>query len=314
MLDAARRQGIVRFHVVRPLDRQRALEASLVEVFGCREAIVLASDATTDDDAETLRRVGELAAGWLADHVEDGMRLTLSWGRTLQAMTAALRVDQAYDVDVVQLGGDLQLDPRYSGHELVRELAARLGGRYSYLHAPAILDSADTVAELSSLRPIAAELEKARGADVALLGIGGYGVGFAARLLESAHLSSAERDEFDRADAAGDVLARFFDERGDQVDTPLRHRVLALELEELVAIPTRVGIAAGADKARGVWGALRGRPRRRRGPRSGSGRVGACTCNGRSTRDQLVPALLRALRRALGVPAVVDPPPGPAAS
>ena len=52
---------------------------------------------------------------------------------------------------VVQLGGDLQLDPRLSGHELVRELAARLGGRYSYLHAPAILDSAATVREVLDL-------------------------------------------------------------------------------------------------------------------------------------------------------------------
>lgn len=254
MLYAARDQGIVRFQIVRPLDRQRALERSLVETFGLREARVLAADQGVD----TLVPVGELAAQWLADRVEDGMRLTLSWGRSLQAMTQALDVDRAYDVDVVQLGGDLQLDPRYSGHELVRELAARLGGRYSYLHAPAILDSEATVEELRSLRPISTELDKAREADVALLGIGAYGQGFAATLLESAHLTDADRARFDRAQPAGDVLARFFDVRGEQVDTPLRHRVLALELDELRTIPLKVGVATGASKAAGIWGALRG--------------------------------------------------------
>lgn len=253
MLQAARDQGIVRFQIVRPLHRQDALERSLIEQFGVREAIVLAADAGTDN----LLQVGELAAHWLTDHVKDGMRLTLSWGRTLNAMAQALRVDQAYDVDVVQLGGDLQLDPQFSGHELVREFAARLGGSYSYLHAPAILGSPEMVHELRSLRAIASELEKARSADVAFVGVGAYGQGFAARLLESAHLNAADRASFDRQPPAGDILARFFDERGVQLDTPLRHRVLALELDELREIPTIVGIASGEDKGRGIWGALR---------------------------------------------------------
>jgi hypothetical protein len=37
--------------------------------------------------------VSALAAAWLEDHVKDGMRLTLSWGRTLQAMVNAVQVD-----------------------------------------------------------------------------------------------------------------------------------------------------------------------------------------------------------------------------
>jgi len=254
MLQAAREQNIVRFQIVRPLHRQRALERSLVEQFGLQEAIVLAADAGGD----TLPQVGELAAHWVIDQVKDGMRITLSWGRSLRALARALHVDQAYDVDVVQLGGDLQLDPRYSGHELVRELAASLGGRYSYLHAPAILDSAAMVEELRALRPIQSELEKARAADLALVGIGAYGQGFAAQLLESAYLTAAERDSLDADPPAGDILARFFDDRGQQMDTPLRHRVLALELDELREIPLIVGIAAGEDKGRGIWGALNG--------------------------------------------------------
>lgn len=254
MLQAAREQGIVRFHVVRPMQRQRALERSLTEQFALQEAIVLAADAGGDP----LPQVGELAARWLIEHVDDGMRLTLSWGRSLRALAGAIDVDQAYNVEVVQLGGDLQLDPKFSGHELVRKLAASLGGRYSYLHAPAILDSPETVEELRMLRPIRAELDKARTADLALVGIGGYGQGFAAQLLESAHLNPSERAEFDAHPPAGDILARFYDEKGKQIKTPLRRRVLALELEELREIPKIVGIAAGAAKARGILGALRG--------------------------------------------------------
>lgn len=255
MLQAARDQGIVRFQIVRPLHRERALERSLVEQFGLREAIVLSADRGGD----TLPQVGELGAKWLAGHVEDGMQITLSWGRTLQAMVAAMQVGQAYDVEVVQLGGDLQLDPRESGHELVRELAACLGGRYSYLHAPAILDSPETVRELRGMQATASELDKARRADLALVGIGSFEHGFAEQLFRSPYLTAADRRDFDRVRPAGDILARFFDEEGVQLDTPLRHRVLALELDELREIPTVVGIAAGQEKARGILGALRGR-------------------------------------------------------
>lgn len=254
MLSSAREQGIVRFEIVRPIRRHRELEQELQEVFGLKDAVVLAAGAAESG----LDGVGSLAASWLQDHVKDGMRLAVSWGRSLQRMARRLEADQTYDIEVVQSGGDLQLDPRYSGHELVREIAARLGGTYSYLHAPAILDAPGTVAQLRSMRAIEHELTKAREADLALVGIGAYGHGFAAQLLESAHLSAAERRWFDGTGAAGDILGRFFDVRGQLLASPLRDRVLALELHELRAVETIAGVAGGAEKARGLLGALRG--------------------------------------------------------
>lgn len=255
MLEAARREGIVKVDVVHPLGRQRALEERLVDTFHLTDAMVLAADAGVN----VLDRTGELAARWLTDQIADGQTVTLSWGRTLKAMAEHVHVDRAYDVMVVQVGGDLQLDPRLSGHELVREVAARLGGQYSYLHAPAILDSATTVKALLGNRNIAAQLGKARDADVAVVGIGGFGQGFAASIIESAHLTPSERTELEELDPAGDIAARFFDERGKQVPGPLADRVLGLELDELAAIPLVAGVAAGVEKARGIWAALRGR-------------------------------------------------------
>lgn len=253
MLQAARDRGIVRFKIVRTLPRQRTLEETLVRTFDIREAIVLSAEAAGDP----LPKLGRLAASWLVENVTDGMRVALSWGRTLSAMVDAIDVDVEVDLEVVQLAGDLQLDPRTSGHELVRELAGRFGGRHAHLHAPAILDTPATVRELRSHRGIDAALRRAREADLALVGIGGYGHGFSAQLLESAHLSTSERAAFDRLGPAGDIMGRFFDASGDQLDTPLRDRVLALELEELSKIPTVVGIAGGKDKVAGILGALR---------------------------------------------------------
>jgi len=54
------------------------------------------------------------------------------------------------------------------------------------------------------------------------------------------------------------VLARFYDAQGRQQDTPLRDRVLALELDELRGIPLRVGVAHGREKVPGILGATSG--------------------------------------------------------
>lgn len=254
MLQAARDQGIIRFRISHPMSRQHALEQSLIATFGLSDAVVLAADT----GAETLERTADLASRWLTEHVKDGQTIALSWGRTLQALVEHVEVDRAYDVTVVQLGGDLQLDPRLSGHELIRDLAARLGGDYSYLHAPALLDSEVTVAQLQSNTTIAAQLDRARCADVALVGIGGYGHGFAEQIVTAARLSAEDRREMDALAPVGDVCGRFFDRDGRVLDTPLRDRVLALELDELRRIPLVVGIAAGREKGAGVHGALRG--------------------------------------------------------
>jgi len=252
MLTAARERGIVRIEIARPPARDEASERLLVRRFGLREAVVNAGED------RGVREVARLAADWLVAGLSDGMRITLSWGRSLSAVVRSVAPSRRLDVEVVQAGGDLHLSRELSGNELARGLAERLGGTSAYLPAPAIVDSAAAARELLRTRAIARQLAKARTADVALVGIGGFGSGFAAQLLESTHLDEEDRAAFDRAAPAGDILARFYGEDGRQVDTPLRDRVLALELEELAAIPCRVGVAQGPGKAAGVLGAVRG--------------------------------------------------------
>lgn len=252
MLQAARLQGIIKFHVNHPLTRQSALEEQVVSTFGIKEAVVLAADA----DVHVLDRTGELAARWLASQVRDGQAIAVGWGRTLRATAEQLEVDRAFDVTVVQLAGDLQDDPRFSGHELVREVAGRLGGQYSYLHAPALLDSSKTLADLQANQAISAELDKARKADMALVGIGAFGHGYSTFVSDAGHLTEGERAELEREEPAGDILGRFYQSDGREVG-PLRGRVLGLDLTELSDVPVVVGVAAGPQKARALWGALR---------------------------------------------------------
>lgn len=254
ILQAARDTGVVKFRIQYPLARQHELEQALVATFGLSEAIVL--DAGSG--SSILDRVGDLAARWLIEHLADDMTVTLSWGRALQALTGQVVAERAYDVDVVQIGGDLQVDPLLSGHEHVRELAARIGGRYTHLYAPVFVDGAECAVQLRGSHQIALQLKRAAAADIALIGVGGFLTGFSEQLLSSGVLDPRVRAQLIAADPAGDVCARFLDDDGRELETPLRDQVLAVQLDELRAIPRVVGVLSGREKGRALRAALRG--------------------------------------------------------
>jgi DNA-binding transcriptional regulator LsrR (DeoR family) len=100
-------------------------------------------------------------------------------------------------------------------------------------------------------------LQAAQHAHLALVGVGAIGIGSSEFVLGSMHLSPQERKDFFDQQPVGDVCGRFFDVAGRPVTGVVDSRVLGLSLAELRAIPTVVGIAAGAVKAPGLLGALR---------------------------------------------------------
>jgi DNA-binding transcriptional regulator LsrR (DeoR family) len=207
-----------------------------------------------------LPRVGRLAVRWLDETLRDGQVVALSWGQTLEAMVEAVDGLSRHDVEVVQLVGGLpSLDSAATGQELVRELSERMGARHRYLHAPALFGSAEALAMLLRERTIAAALDTAKRADIAIVGIGTPGIGSSEALLTALALTPGERAAFDPPGPVGDVCGRYYDLAGREVGGAVGERVLAVTLDDLRAIPTVAGVAAGPEKARGILGALHGR-------------------------------------------------------
>jgi DNA-binding transcriptional regulator LsrR (DeoR family) len=256
MLKQARDLGIVQIRIVDPAKRDHELEQAVASRFGLAEARVL--DVTPETDV--LPGVGRLAAGWLDEKLRDGQVVALSWGHTLQAMVRAVDGLSRRDVEVVQLVGGLSaLASAVTGQELVRELSERMGARHRYLHAPALFGSAEALAMMLREQAIADALNAAKRADVAVVGIGTPGIGSSAALIDALGLTPAQRADFDACGPVGDVCARFYDLSGHEVRSVVSERVLAVTLDDLRAIPTVAGVAAGQEKAPGILGAVRGR-------------------------------------------------------
>lgn len=243
LLDVARREGIVRFVIDHPLRRHSRLEEALQDQFGLGAAIV------TAEPDPSLDLVGRSAAAALQDCIVDNTILAIGWGRTVEATINNIESDSPRDVDVVQVGGDLTMAPAASGHELVRRLADRLGGRHRFLHAPALVSSASVAGELLIDPHIGHGLKLAASAHTALVGIGLPGVGFAEKAIANSYAEHT---------AAAVICARLIDDQGDELPGPLRRRVIAIDLDDLRRIPNVIGVAAGHEKGPAVAAALRG--------------------------------------------------------
>lgn len=237
LLEAARAEGIVRFVVDHPLRRAGALEAAMRAHAPDLDIRVI--------DGDGIELVGRAGAGWLVERLPGGQRVAIGWGRTVATVIEHVTVTDRHDIEVVQVGGDLTMAPAPSGHELVRRLADAVGGTHRFLHALAVVEDAATAQRLRTEPRIAEELDRARHADIALVGIGVPGQGF------------EENATGAPPGTAAVIAARLIDDNGAEVTGPLRDRVIAIDLADLREIPAVLGVAAGAEKGRAVAAAAR---------------------------------------------------------
>jgi DNA-binding transcriptional regulator LsrR (DeoR family) len=258
MLAEAQRQGIVEIRVNDPGGRVHELEEQVRQQFGLRDVRIAYSAPTPGLRVED--QVGVQASRLPLDHLKDSMTVALSWGHALQSMVYATTGEDVHTgVTLVQLVGGLSsIRNEISGQELVRELALRLGAGYRFLHAPATLESSVARDALLAETSIADALQAATRADLAVVGIGTPSHGSSSAILDSLRLDEADLAEFWAQKPVGDVAARYYGAAGQPIRGAVEDHILAVTLDDLVAIPHVVGVAHGRAKAPGVLGALRG--------------------------------------------------------
>lgn len=264
MMRAAREQGVVTFEIAYPIGRELEIEDALrsrYQEYGVRDVVVAQSSSADGDQPDAQAAclsVARAGSQWLQDHLLDGQTLGLFWGTTVKAMVDTARFQRSIDAHVVQLAGEWSSDPGLSGHNLVRDLGDKLGGRYTYFSAPAVAPSAQEADSLLASPEVARSLALARQADVALLGIGSFPTDTTLSFLELARATEDEIGEAKSKKVVGQYAGRFFDDQGRQVDLELHKRLVSLDMAEVREIPTIVAVACGTGKTSAVHAALIG--------------------------------------------------------
>ncbi|TAM69309.1 MAG: sugar-binding transcriptional regulator [Microbacteriaceae bacterium] len=257
VLAAARELGIVEVRIHDPFGRATGLEAKLMDRFSLTECRV----APSGEQQDSLSRVGELGAQWLLENIPDHGAISLSWGSSVQAVVDAVPNNPAHSsLEILPLVGGLSIvDSARDGNVLVRSLAMKLGAEHRRLHAPAVVQSKETRDAFLNEPSISSVLAAASESKIAIVGIGSVGFGASSAILDSMHLTTDEMRKFNESKAVGDCCTRHFDSNGRPVESPASDHVVSIDLRNLRKIATVVGVAAGAEKAAGVHGALVGR-------------------------------------------------------
>jgi DNA-binding transcriptional regulator LsrR (DeoR family) len=257
LLKEASRLGIVRTMVLTPPGFFSELEQAVRQAFGLRDVVV--AEAASDDDAGVLSAIGSAAAAYLENTLQPGERLGISSrSASLLAMVEAMGpITTGSAESVVQtLGAVGNPAMRAQATRLTDRLAQLTGGEPIYLTTPGVVANravrdglladpyiADAAAAWSRLTSI-------------LTGIGSTQP--SARRSWGRALPAEDLERLAKLRAVGDVCLNFFDSEGSPVDGELRDRVIGIGVDDLRAVPRRIGVAGGKPKVDAIRAAVAG--------------------------------------------------------
>lgn len=255
LIATGRKAGMVKIAITSPYQRLVDMEGELARQFRLAQSVV--TPTVSDNPETTLQMVGRMAAVHLVETIRDGDVIAITGGKAVSAVVENLETDRSFDVRVVPLTGGVQGKHYTDVNHLATQLAEKLGGTASLVHAPLFAEDArqrDLLMNVASIREV---FDIARSATVALVGIGSIdapGSGYFDLLPEPARGGL----EATRQDLAGEFLAHLLTAEGKVADIDLNSRVVALEPGQLARCKHIIGVAAGAMKARPVAATLAG--------------------------------------------------------
>lgn len=261
IIAAAKQRGIVSISVQNPtvpaFDTELANSINQALPSPVDIYVVLAQQDKPD---EALRLVSSAASDYLKTQLHALHSIGIGWGRSVRAMINALgQVEQSQSILIRPfIGGSTETGHLHeSGSSILMDFSRTLGAKAQPLFAPAILDSKDTFLALMRERSILSALNEAGTSEIGFVGIGVYGKNLASQVISQMKLDDKEIDILRRQEPVGDICGKFFDINGRQIIDPVYYRVLGLDLDDFSSVNNLVGLAAGAEKALGVIGALR---------------------------------------------------------
>lgn len=253
LLDRARMTGIVEITVNVHPDIALQLEAALVSEFGL-DQVVLVNDQ--NDESGQRASVARAAAGFLKRQLTDGDVVALGMGRNVGAVPDFIGTPPPRAATFVSaIGGSPLVDTGVNPNEICRRLAEAFAGTAEVLYAPAYAETPAVRDAFITHDDVRDVLERARAANVALIGIGNARDDSA--VVRMGCFSVSEMRRLRDRGAVGDILGSFFDADGNVVVDGIGDRVVAIGRADLEAITCVVAICSERDKGDAILGALR---------------------------------------------------------
>ncbi|MBO5837161.1 MAG: winged helix-turn-helix transcriptional regulator [Oscillospiraceae bacterium] len=247
LLNEALEKNVVQITICNPEKDRKDLEAAICEKFGIQSCVV----CSVSSENESLRRMMTVKAA--ADHIAPilqlgGLKIALSWGRTIQEFINNLPQLNTQGNTVFPLFGATDNENAYfSSNELARGMADQIGATVKYAWFPYLADTNEDCALLKTLSYFKKMESLWANTDIAIVGIGNQ------EILQVFGKTFGYRDK--SGEIIGDVATHFFNEKGQLID--LYENTLCASAQHISGAKKTIAIACGNDKVTAIAGALR---------------------------------------------------------
>jgi DNA-binding transcriptional regulator LsrR (DeoR family) len=249
LISEARRLGIVQIEIAPPelLDLEELAQAAAAAL-GLTAVHLTASGGTGTALGPVLGPA--LGEALIAADLHPGDVLLTASGRCVYESSRAELPRFPGVVVAPMLGGQDEPEPWYQPNEITRSFCDRIGGRPTFLYAPA-LPGPDLDPILRAEPSIRRVLDLWSTASCAVVGVG------APPLSRASIPAFVPTDAVELRKSVGDVVSRFYDMQGREVPFPGSERLMATPLELLSRIPVVVAVAVGQEKVTAIQAGAR---------------------------------------------------------
>jgi len=245
--------GIVKFTIEGLQENNLEIELRLEKKYNLKGARVV----NNIDPQKIHEDLGLSAANFLNDNIADGNTIGFSRGRSVFQLVEQLKGTSVKNLTVTQLFGNENTSNRAAKiDEIVFSASKILRAQFSLLYPPVLVKNKEAK-ESTINEPFFMEAYKTiQKCDMVFVGIG-------TQDSQIHHVLNAYGDEEMHGmewqnKLVGEICTYYYDEAGNIIDTPFKDRVIVIQIDDYLKIPTRVGIAGLPEKASAIRAAIEG--------------------------------------------------------
>ena len=252
-LQEAQELEIVSIKVNDIFGAKRRLENGLESKYNLKKAIV--SFAAGNDENLIRSIIGKSAASFINEIIKENMTIGIAWGSSLYEMVKFLKPKPLNNLKVVDLIGSIgKFFSNTNASELARKFAQNFNARNYFLNSLAMVQNRQTKEYLMKEKEIKDVLDMAKELDMAIVSIGTVSID--SIMVKDLKIDKGDIEDIKSKGALGDICFRFFDKKGNKVDTEFDNRIVGISLEDFKKVKVKVCVSGGLSKLAAIEAAL----------------------------------------------------------
>ena len=249
LLKKAKDQNIVQIHIDDSWLECLQLEETLQQKFHLKDIIVAPMPDTGVSLEERKKIVALEGPRYLQRTITPDDMLGIAYGETVWYLYNYLNPSQRKDLRFVTLHGMLEHeDNKLDGTYLLPRISKAFSNRYDSINCKGIQLNSRVVEQILSQKSISRIFDQFAGVTISVSGVGMFYPEPTSVLVTGGYLTETEIERLRQAEAYGDLLLRFFDKDGNECNTDLRYRTVAMPWTSYKRIPNKIIVASDERK------------------------------------------------------------------